>query len=50
MRGLRAGLPVRLVAALHATSVAMIEHHYARWITEGLEEPAARAVVPLIID
>jgi integrase len=48
VRGLRAGLPIRLVAALHDTSVAMIERHYSRWITEGLEELAARAVVPLI--
>jgi len=28
VRGLRAGLPIRLVAALHDTSVAMIERHY----------------------
>jgi integrase len=47
VRGLRAGLPIRLVAALHDTSVAMIERHYSRWITEGLEELVARAVVPL---
>jgi hypothetical protein len=26
----------------------MIERHYSRWITEGLDEMAARAVVPLI--
>lgn len=48
VRGLRAGLPIRLVAALHDTSVAMIERHYSRWITEGLEELVARAVVPLV--
>lgn len=48
VRGLRAGLPVRLVAALHDTSVEMIERHYSRWITDGLEELAARAVIPLI--
>jgi len=48
VRGLRAGLPIRLVAALHDTSVAMIERHYSRWITEGLEELVARAVVPLM--
>jgi len=48
VRGLRFGLPIRLVAALHDTSVAMIERHYSRWITEGLDELAARAVVPLI--
>ena len=50
VRGLRLGLPIRLVAALHDTSVAMIELHYSRWITEGLDELAARAVVPLIAD
>lgn len=48
VRGLRAGLPIRLVAALHDTSVAMIERHYSRWITEGLDELVARAVVPLL--
>lgn len=48
VRGLRFGLPIRLVAALHDTSVVMIERHYSRWITEGLDELAARAVVPLI--
>jgi site-specific recombinase XerD len=48
VRGLRMGLPIRLVAAIHDTSVAMIERHYSRWITEGLDELAARAVVPLL--
>lgn len=47
VRGLRVGLPIRLVAAIHDTSVAMIERHYSRWITEGLDELAARAVIPL---
>lgn len=48
VRGLRAGLPIRLVAALHDTSVAMIERHYSRHITEGLDELVARAVVPIV--
>lgn len=48
VRGIKANLPIRLVAALHDTSVVMIERHYSRWITEGLEELAARAVVPLL--
>jgi len=48
VRGLRAGLPIRLVAALHDTSVAMIERHYSRWITEGLDELVACAVVPIV--
>jgi len=26
----------------------MIERHYSHWITEGLDELAARAVVPLL--
>ncbi|PWR21684.1 tyrosine-type recombinase/integrase [Zavarzinia compransoris] len=48
VRGVRANLPIRLVAALHDTSVPMIERHYARWIADGLEEIAARAVVTLL--
>jgi integrase len=48
VRGIRVGLPIRLVAALHDTSVEMIERHYSRWITEGLDELAARAIVPLV--
>lgn len=45
---LAASLPVRLVAALHDTSVAMIEGHYARFISSELEALAARAIVPLV--
>lgn len=48
VRGIRANLPIRLVAALHDTSVAMIERHYGRYIADGLEELAARAVVPIV--
>lgn len=48
VRGIRANLPIRLVAALHDTSVAMIERHYGRFIADGLDELAARSVVPLI--
>lgn len=47
VRGLRNGLPIRLVAALHDTSVEMIERHYSRWITEGLEDLVAKAIVPM---
>lgn len=47
VRGIRAGLPIRLVAASHDTSVAMIERHYARWIVEGLEELTRKAIVPM---
>lgn len=48
VRGIRAGLPLRLVAALHDTSVEMIERHYGRWIADGLDDMAARAVVQLV--
>ena len=48
VRGIRANLPIRLVAALHDTSVEMIEQHYAKWIVDGLDDLAARAVVPLM--
>lgn len=50
VRALRADIPIRLVAALHDTSVAMIEKHYARWITESLDDIAARAIVPLLAE
>lgn len=49
VRGIRANLPIRLVAALHDTSVPMIERHYGRWVADGLEDLAARAVVPLLM-
>jgi integrase len=48
VRGIRANLPIRLVASLHDTSVQMIERHYGRYIADGLDELAAKAVVPLI--
>lgn len=48
VRAIRANLPIRLVAASHDTSVAMIERHYSRWIVDSLEELTARAVVPLV--
>jgi integrase len=47
VRGLRAGLPIRLVAALHDTSTAMIEKHYAAYIVDALDMMAAKAVMPL---
>jgi integrase len=50
VRGIRTNLPIRLVAALHDTSTAMIEKHYARWITSGLEDMARTAIVPLAPD
>jgi len=48
VRGIRANLPIRLVAALHDTSVQMIERHYGKWIVDGLDDLAAQAVVPLV--
>lgn len=48
VRGIRANLPIRLVAALHDTSVEMIERHYSRWIVDGLDDLAASAVVKLV--
>jgi hypothetical protein len=47
VRGLRAGLPVRLVGALHDTSVQMIEQHYAAFIVDATEELARRAVMSM---
>jgi integrase len=46
-RGLRAGLPVRLVAAVHDTSAAMVERHYGAFIVDATEDLLRRAVVPL---
>ncbi|MET3411656.1 integrase [Methylobacterium sp. 1030] len=48
VRGLRANLPVRLVAALHDTSTAMIEAHYSAYIVTALDELAALAAVSLV--
>lgn len=48
VKGLRANLPIRLVAALHDTSSEMIERHYAKWITSGLEDVARAAIIPLV--
>ncbi|QND55666.1 tyrosine-type recombinase/integrase [Mesorhizobium huakuii] len=47
VRGIEADLPIRLVAALHDTSVVMIERHYSKHITSGLEDLARRKIVPL---
>jgi hypothetical protein len=46
VRGLRSELPVRLVAALHDTSSAMIEKHDAAHVVDALDDLAARAIVP----
>jgi hypothetical protein len=43
VRGLRAGLPIRLVASLHDTSSEMIEKHYSAFIVDMTEDLARRA-------
>ena len=45
VRGLRAGLPVRLVASLHDTSTEMIESHYAAFIVDMTEDLARGAAL-----
>lgn len=45
VRGLLVNVPVRVVAALHDTSVVMIERHYAAYITDMSEELARRGVM-----
>jgi hypothetical protein len=47
VRGLGGGLPVRLVAALHDTSSAMIERHYAAYIVDAMDDLVGRTIVPL---
>lgn len=47
VRGLRMGLPIRLVASLHDTSSVMIEKHYSAFIVDMTEELARRAVLAL---
>jgi hypothetical protein len=47
VRQLREGLPTRLVASLHDTSVTMIARNYAFYIADALDEIARRAIVPL---
>jgi integrase len=46
VRGLKKNLPVRLVAALHDTSVEMIKKHYAAYIIDMTEEMARRTLMP----
>lgn len=47
VRALRKNLPVRLVAALHDTSVEMIEKHYAAYIVEVTEDITRRSIIAL---
>jgi len=50
VRAIRANLPLRLVAAMHDTSTTMIERHYSKWITGGLEEMARSALITFVPD
>ena len=43
VRMLLAGIPARLVASLHDTSVTEIERHYSKYISEGGQREAATA-------
>jgi integrase len=45
VRALKAGVPVRIVAAAHDTSIAMIEKHYAAHIVDASEELMRRAMM-----
>ncbi len=45
VRGLKAGLPIRLVASLHDTSSEMIEKHYSAFIVDMTEDLARRAAL-----
>ena len=45
VRGLVKNLPVRLVAALHDTSVEMIEKHYAAFIIDVTEDLARQTLI-----
>lgn len=47
VRGLTTGVPIRLVAALHDTSVKMIEAHYSAYITEATDEIARRGALQM---
>jgi hypothetical protein len=47
VRMLRKGIPVRIVAGLHDTSVSMIERHYSAFILDMADELARQAIVSL---
>ncbi len=46
VRALRANVPIRIVAAAHDTSVAMIERHYSAFVVDASEELLRRAMMP----
>ena len=48
VRQLLAGVPVRIVAAGHDTSVAMIERNYSRYITDHADALVRGAMLDLM--
>jgi hypothetical protein len=47
VRGLRAGLPVSLLAAVYDTSGLMIEKHYGAFNVDATEDLLRRAMIPM---
>ena len=45
VRMLLRNVPIRLVASLHNTSVAMIEKHYSKYITEHSDDVSRHALL-----
>jgi hypothetical protein len=45
VRMLLQNVPIRLVASLHNTSVAMIERHYSKYITEHSDDISRAALL-----
>jgi integrase len=45
VRMLLQNVPIRLVASLHNTSVAMVEKHYSRFIVEHSDDTSRRALL-----
>jgi hypothetical protein len=49
-RALLQNVPIRLVASLHNTSVAMIERAYSKFITEYSDSVSRKALLQLPVD
>jgi len=45
VRQLKLNVPIRIIASTHDTSVAMIERHYSRYITEHSDDISRRALL-----
>ncbi|MER8626334.1 tyrosine-type recombinase/integrase [Mesorhizobium sp. M1143] len=48
VRAIEKNNPIRVVAAKHDTSTAMIEAHYSRWIVSDLEEMLRSSIRPMV--